>query len=63
MYSQFFLMQRYQPSLAGNALLNMRFYAAKELSNDFETESVGAIHSRARPMPWFHGSADNDMKK
>ena len=63
MYSQFFLMQRYRPSLAGNALLNMRFYAAKDLSNDFETESVGAIHSRARPMPWFHGTADNDMKK
>jgi hypothetical protein len=62
-YSQFFLMQRYRPSAPGNALLPLSFYAAKTLSDDYETESVGAIHRRARPMPWFHGTADDDMKQ
>jgi hypothetical protein len=63
-YSQFFLMQRYRPSALGNQLLPLRYYAAKELSNDYETESVAAIYSRARPFPWFHSAdADDDMKK
>ena len=43
----FFLMQRYRPSAVGNALLLLRFYAATTLSDDYETECVGAIHSHA----------------
>lgn len=62
-YTQFFLMQRYRPSPAGDALLPLRYYAAKVLSNDYETESVAAIRSRARAFPWFHGTPQDDMKK
>jgi hypothetical protein len=62
-YAQFFLMQRYRPSASGNALLRLRHYAAKDLSNDYETENVAVIYTRARPLSWFHGSAANDMKK
>lgn len=62
-FAQFFVMQRYRPSPTGDVLLPTRYYAAKDLSNDFETEYVGVIHSRARPMSWFHGTAADDMKK
>ena len=62
-YTQFFLMQRYRKSALGNALLPLDTYAAKDLSDDFETDCVGAIHSRACPMPWFHGTADDDMRR
>lgn len=61
-YAQFFLMQRYRPSTLGNALLRMRYYAPKDLSGDYETESVAVIHSRAKPLSWFHGTAAEDMK-
>lgn len=47
----------------GDHMLPLRYYAAKDLTNVFETESVGAIRSRARPFLWFHGTADDDMKK
>ena len=62
-YAQFLLMQRYRPSALGDAVLPLRYYAAKDLSNDFETELVGAVHSRARAMPWFHGTAAANMTK
>lgn len=61
--TQFFLMQRYRPNAAANALLPLRNFAAKVLSNDFETESVAVIHKRAQPMPWFHGTHADDRKK
>ena len=62
-YAQFFLMQRYRPCAQDGELLPLRFYAAKELSNAFETNTLATIHSRANPLSWFHGTAADDMKK
>ena len=63
-HTQFFLQQRYRPAPADvDALLPLRYYRIKMLSNDFETESVSVIRCRARPFSWFHGVHGDDMRK
>ena len=65
-YSQFFLMQRYRPCAVGNAALPLgSLYAAKALSDVYETEPVSVIRNRARAQAWFHGTKAgvDDFKK
>jgi hypothetical protein len=63
-YTQFVLLQRYRPTTPQvRAMLPLQHYRLMVLSDDFETELVGVIRCRARPLAWFHGDGADDMKK